>query len=116
MMKVYKRNKLFLALASAGFCVSFGAMAADPVTPADAQSGGSAQAADTTADSAADKAAERAKKEEEKAALLDKVEVRGFRASVETAIAVKRDATSIVEVISAEDIGKLPDEIGRAHV
>ena len=110
MMKVYKRNKLFLALASAGFCMSFGALAAEPVAPADAQSGGTAQA-----DAAADKAAERANKEKETAALLDTVEVRGFRASVETAIAAKRDATSIVEVISAEDIGKLPDvSIGEA--
>ena len=114
MMKVYKRNKLFLALASAGFCMSFGAMAAEPVAPADAQSGGTAQA-DAAADTAADKAADRAKKEKETAALLDMVEVRGFRASVETAIAAKRDHTSIVEVISAEDIGKLPDvSIGEA--
>jgi len=108
MMKVYKRNKLFLALASAGFCMSFGAIAAEPVAPADAQSGGTAQA-DAAADTAADKAAERKGKKKETAALLDMVEVRGFRASVETAIAAKRDATSIVEVISAEDIGKLPD-------
>lgn len=35
--------------------------------------------------------------------------VRGYRRSLEDAIAIKRKATSIVEVISAEDIGKLPD-------
>lgn len=33
----------------------------------------------------------------------------GIRASIENAIAVKRQSDEIVEVISAEDIGKLPD-------
>lgn len=40
---------------------------------------------------------------------LDTVEVTGIRRGIESAIAVKRDATSVVEAISAEDIGKLPD-------
>ncbi|MBN6151183.1 TonB-dependent receptor [Xanthomonas sp. AmX2] len=40
---------------------------------------------------------------------LDKVEVTGIRRGIENAIAIKQDATSIVEAISAEDIGKLPD-------
>ncbi|UYB53903.1 TonB-dependent receptor [Xanthomonas sp. AM6] len=40
---------------------------------------------------------------------LDKVQVTGIRRGIESAIAVKQDATSIVEAISAEDIGKLPD-------
>lgn len=100
-MLVLKRNRLFLALASAGLCVSVGAFAA-PAPQADAQAAG-------------DSAADQAKAKDENAALLDKVEVRGFRQSVETAIAEKRDNSSIVEVISAEDIGKLPDvSIGEA--
>ena len=37
------------------------------------------------------------------------ITVRGFRAAVETAIEVKRASTSSVEAISAEDIGRLPD-------
>jgi TonB-dependent receptor len=37
------------------------------------------------------------------------VTVTGIRRGIEDAIAVKRDASSIVEAISAEDIGKLPD-------
>ncbi|MBD8529800.1 MULTISPECIES: TonB-dependent receptor [unclassified Massilia] len=37
------------------------------------------------------------------------VTVTGIRRAIETAIATKRDATGIVEAISAEDIGKLPD-------
>jgi TonB-dependent receptor len=40
---------------------------------------------------------------------LDTVVVTGIRRGIESAIAVKRDSTSIVEAISAEDIGKLPD-------
>jgi outer membrane receptor protein involved in Fe transport len=37
------------------------------------------------------------------------VTVTGIRRGIENAIAIKQDATSVVEVISAEDIGKLPD-------
>ncbi len=40
---------------------------------------------------------------------LDTVQVTGIRRGIESAISVKRDATSIVEAVSAEDIGKLPD-------
>jgi iron complex outermembrane receptor protein len=40
---------------------------------------------------------------------LDEVVVSGIRHSIENSIAVKKNATSIVESISAEDIGKLPD-------
>ena len=42
-------------------------------------------------------------------ATLDSVTVTGIRASIESSIAVKRNADSIVEAVSAEDIGKLPD-------
>ena len=42
-------------------------------------------------------------------ATLGAVTVTGIRKGIESAIAVKRDNDSIVEVISAEDIGKLPD-------
>ncbi|MDR7332885.1 TonB-dependent receptor [Roseateles asaccharophilus] len=40
---------------------------------------------------------------------LDTVTVTGFRASLESSISAKRNNDSIVETISAEDIGKLPD-------
>jgi TonB-dependent receptor len=40
---------------------------------------------------------------------LEEVIVTGVRASVESALETKRDATQIVDAISAEDIGKLPD-------
>lgn len=62
-----------------------------------------AKAADEKAE--ADKKAE-AKKEDGK---LDAVIVKGIRHSIETSIATKRNSNSIVEAVSAEDIGKLPD-------
>jgi TonB-dependent receptor len=40
---------------------------------------------------------------------LQEVVVSGIRHGIEASIAVKRDSDSIVEAISAEDIGKLPD-------
>ncbi len=46
---------------------------------------------------------------QEATAELDTVVVTGIRAGIEGAISVKRDSSSIVEAVSAEDIGKLPD-------
>jgi iron complex outermembrane receptor protein len=40
---------------------------------------------------------------------LEEVVVTGIRAAIESAISVKKNADTIVESISAEDIGKLPD-------
>ena len=40
---------------------------------------------------------------------LDTITVTGYRASLEKSQAVKRSANSIVDAISAEDIGKFPD-------
>ena len=40
---------------------------------------------------------------------LEEITVTGIRASIQSAIAVKRESGDIVEAISAEDIGKLPD-------
>src|SRR5690348_2232015 len=37
------------------------------------------------------------------------VVVTGIRGSIESSIAIKKDADNIVEAITAEDIGKLPD-------
>lgn len=39
-----------------------------------------------------------------------RVQVTGIRSGIEAAISVKRNSNSIVEAISAEDIGKLPDQ------
>ncbi len=40
---------------------------------------------------------------------MNAVTVTGIRASLQTAVNVKRNATSIVDAVSAEDVGKLPD-------
>ncbi len=40
---------------------------------------------------------------------LDEVVVSGIRKSIQDSISVKKEDSSIVEVVSAEDIGKLPD-------
>ena len=46
---------------------------------------------------------------------VETVTVTGFRASLENTIALKRASTQIIEAVSAEDIGKLPDQsIGEA--
>ncbi len=39
-----------------------------------------------------------------------KVQVTGIRRGIEAAISIKKNSTSIVEAVSAEDIGKLPDQ------
>ncbi len=46
---------------------------------------------------------------EEQATEVDEIVVTGIRASIASSIAAKARNTSIVEVITAEDIGKLPD-------
>ncbi|MCI4643166.1 MAG: TonB-dependent receptor [Hyphomonadaceae bacterium] len=46
---------------------------------------------------------------DEDEAILRTVTVTGIRSSIQNSLATKRNATSIVEAISAEDIGKLPD-------
>jgi iron complex outermembrane receptor protein len=40
---------------------------------------------------------------------IEVIEVKGFRQSLASSIAIKQESTSFVEAISAEDIGKLPD-------
>ncbi|MBL8513867.1 MAG: TonB-dependent receptor plug domain-containing protein, partial [Betaproteobacteria bacterium] len=50
-----------------------------------------------------------AKKKKEEAQKVDTVVVTGIRRGIEDAISLKQGSNSIVEAISAEDIGKLPD-------
>ena len=40
---------------------------------------------------------------------LDVIKVTGIRRSIEASTDTKKESTSIVEAVSAEDIGKLPD-------
>ena len=87
-----KRNLLSVALASATMML---------MAQAHAQT---AQPAGQTEEEAA-----AARKKADDAKTLDKVEVVGIRSAIEKSIDTKQTSTSIVEAISAEDIGKLPD-------
>src|SRR5438128_2069525 len=62
-----------------------------------------APAADIPAAPAADTEADKKKKE------LEAVTVVGIRGAIEASIQSKRDASNHVEVVTAEDIGKMPD-------
>ena len=85
-----KRNLLSVALASATMMLA---------AQAHAQS---AQPADQT-----EEATDATKKDDAKD--LDKVTVTGIRGAIERSIDMKQESGNIVEAVSAEDIGKLPD-------
>src|SRR5688572_32944795 len=40
---------------------------------------------------------------------LETVTITGIRASLATAVNIKKNATAVVDAVSAEDVGKLPD-------
>ncbi len=65
-------------------------------------------AAATTED--AKKAAEAKRKADEEKQKIDTVTVTGIRGSLQKSIDVKRDADTNVEVVTAEDVGKMPDK------
>ncbi|MDR7333907.1 TonB-dependent receptor [Roseateles asaccharophilus] len=49
------------------------------------------------------------------AAQLDQVVITGIRASLESAATIKKNSTAVVDAVSAEDVGKLPDsDVGQA--
>ncbi|MGW8339947.1 TonB-dependent receptor [Xanthomonas axonopodis pv. khayae] len=89
-MLKHKRSALSIALAVAMAPTWAAAQTAAPAHASDTPQGASEQTAGAVID-------------------LDKVQVTGLRRAIEGAISVKRDSTSIVEAISAEDIGRLPD-------
>ncbi len=82
-MQPLKRNLLSVALASATLMLASGAYA-------------------QSAEQAQDQSGEDAEN-------LDTIQVVGIRGSIEKSTEAKRESTSIVEAVSAEDIGKLPD-------
>jgi iron complex outermembrane recepter protein len=56
-----------------------------------------------------DEQAEQSTNPEEQAETLEDVIVTGIRQSLEQAVDIKRDSAQILDVITAEDVGKLPD-------
>jgi iron complex outermembrane recepter protein len=90
----YKRNLLSAALTSALLAMA---------------SGATAQSAVDDRRLTPEEAAEEAARKKEEATRLDALTVTGIRRGIENAIETKQSSNSIVEAISAEDIGKLPD-------
>lgn len=60
-------------------------------------------------DKKADASAKKNKKSENTVSNLDTIVVTGIRGSIENSLKAKRNSDNIIEAISAEDIGKLPD-------
>jgi len=123
---ILKHNVLAMALASVGFCAFVPAHAATPLasraTAAQDSQPQDNQAQDTQDATATDDTRkddkDRRRSSKQNAKQLQTVEVSGFVSSIENSTALKRNASSIVEAVSAEQIGKLPgvsiaDTLGR---
>jgi len=111
---VLRHNPLAIACAAAFLLAGQSAWAADEVAAGAAATGtASTTGAEAPQEAAADANLTPEQKEEkrrkEQAAQLAGVKVVGIRRGIENAIDTKQGSTSIVESISAEDIGKLPD-------
>ncbi len=51
----------------------------------------------------------------QQAAATQTIEVKGIRAALETAVNIKKNAAAVVDALTAEDVGKLPDsDVGEA--
>ncbi|HET9106072.1 MAG TPA: TonB-dependent receptor, partial [Steroidobacteraceae bacterium] len=96
-----KRNIIEMAVATA----IFGACVAAALPLAHAQ-GATAPAKDTGTQAVA--AGKKSKKKVANENLLQEVVVNGFISSIQNSIAIQKNSNSIVEAVSAEDIGKLP--------
>lgn len=101
----FKRNLLSMALASATILLASGAQAqnTDQTTTEEQARTEAKRKAE------AERIAAEAAAAEQDATTLDRIVVTGIRRGIEDAIETKQSSTSIVEAISAEDIGKLPD-------
>jgi iron complex outermembrane recepter protein len=91
----YKRNLLSAALASTLIAMASGATA--QTSQVDPRAAPNDEESDTAA------------RGDDEATRLDSLIVTGIRRGIENAIETKQSSSSIVEAISAEDIGKLPD-------
>lgn len=108
---VLKHNMLAMAIASV--CLGMCATAYAATAPA----AGSQQ---STQDQAPTTSAEQTRKDEKEKhkTQMQAVEVNGFISSIENSTALKRNSSTIVEAVSAEQVGKLPgvsiaDTLGR---
>ena len=102
------RVSTLAAACSALLFATSGAFAQQPVNVGDDAATKNSAPTDTAKAEAAKKdAAKAAAKKAEQT--VDAVVVTGFRRSIESSIATKRESNSVIEAVSAEDLGKLPD-------
>ena len=102
---MFRHNLLALAVASVLACHMHAARA-------DASADAAADATPQQPDSSVDAKAREAKAKQvadENTVTFAGITVTGVRAAIEQAISIKQNSNEIVEAVSAEDIGKLPD-------
>ncbi len=110
---ILKRNLLVMALASAGLTMAFGVQAATDNTGAQTTPGTSQQASTASNDNGNGSTAQATTNPKSQAQLaksLSTVTVTGFSSSVEKSIDYQRYADTIQSVVTAADIGGLPDQ------
>jgi len=121
-----KRNMMTLALISAGIgfatCANVAFAASAPASGAQDQIQSQTDQSSTNAQQTDQKGSKKETKKKEtkkpQYTKLQTVQVNGFVSSIENSTALKRNANTIVEAVSAEQIGKLPgvsiaDALGR---
>jgi len=111
------KHKL-LAMAIASACLGTCAVASAATAPAPAAQQQDNQQSTSNGDQSANANAKSSRDKKEKAKQMQAVQVNGFISSIENATALKRNASTIVEAVSAEQVGKLPgvsiaDALGR---
>ncbi|NII11396.1 TonB-dependent receptor [Oleiagrimonas sp. C23AA] len=104
LQRTLARNRLAVACMGALLLAASGSVYAADGTQAASQNAGPQAQVPTKAQSKASK-----KKKKQAAQNLAAVTVTGIRGSIANSLAIKQNASDLVEVISAEDIGKLPD-------
>jgi iron complex outermembrane recepter protein len=105
-MKVHARSLKPLKPLVAAVTLALNALAMSALAQT-APAAPTAEAAKSDAQKAEEKKAEEAKR---KAAQVETITVTGIRASLERSLRAKEDSGANVEVISAEDVGKMPDK------
>ncbi|WP_277969224.1 TonB-dependent receptor [Sphingomonas echinoides] len=95
-------------LTSASAIIVFGGVAQAQTAPPPLVT--NAQQPTAPADQAPAPAADGAASGQEVRVIADDIVVTGYRRSIETSLARKRDANAFIDVITAEDVGKFPDK------
>lgn len=113
---VLKHNVLAMAIASV--CLGMCATAYAATTPSSGQQQSTQEQAPAASTDKADQNSKDADGKRKSQKQLQSVEVNGFISSIENSTALKKNADSIVEAVSAEQVGKLPgtsiaDTLGR---